>query len=117
MLRYGEWKGGVWRFGCGGRASGAKSISCHHRGMVEGTPVNDNILDTGCVRTLVGEYLVTTTKKMSGEAITLRCTHSRRVGRGFLDARKPPFSASCGEFLSRCDGGACRHRDQTVFPS
>ena len=63
--------------GGGARTSGAISIS--RCGMVEGNPVNDIILDTGCARTLVGEHLVPTTKKIAGEASTLRCAHGDTV--------------------------------------
>ena len=63
--------------GGGARTSGAVSIS--RRGMVEVTPINDIIVDTGCAPTLVGEHLVPTTEKIARDAITLRCADSDTV--------------------------------------
>ena len=63
----------------GGEARTSGAISISRRGMVEETPVIDIILDTGCAPTLLGEHLVPTTKKIAGEAMTLRCAHGDTV--------------------------------------
>ena len=50
-------------------------VSATRRGVVEGTAVHDIILDTGCSHTMIHQDLVPAKKRVSGEAVTLRCAH------------------------------------------
>ena len=58
---------------------GEQSVSIQRKGVVEGTEVNDVVLDTGCARTLIHRRLVPDGKKIPGEATTLRCAHGDTV--------------------------------------
>ena len=42
---------------------------------MEGQAVTDNLLDTGCSQTLMKSELVPTTKRVEGDAVTIRCAH------------------------------------------
>lgn len=55
------------------------SVSMSSEGVAEGTVVDDIILDTGCSRTMIHQDLVPEDKKISGEAIMLRCAHGDTV--------------------------------------
>ena len=48
-------------------------------GIVEGKPVRDILLDTGCSRTLVRKDLVPKHKLLHGEVVTIRCAHGDTV--------------------------------------
>ena len=45
------------------------------KGQVEGKPVTDILLDTGCSRTMVHRNLVPEEKMIYSEVVTIRCTH------------------------------------------
>ena len=45
------------------------------KGQVEGKPVTDILLDTGCSRTMVHRSLVPEEKMIYGEVVTIRCAH------------------------------------------
>ena len=47
--------------------------------MVEGTPVESIVLDTGCSRTLVRSNLVPQDKVLEGESVAVRCVHGDTV--------------------------------------
>ena len=51
----------------------------YQSGKVEGTDVSDIVLDTGCSRTLVRKELVPESKRMPGQAVTIRCAHGDLV--------------------------------------
>ena len=53
--------------------------SIQRKGQVEGTEVNDVVLDTGCARTLIHRRLVPDSKMIQGEATTLWCAHGDTV--------------------------------------
>ena len=48
-------------------------------GAVEGTAVDNILLDTGCLRTLVRQELVPRSKMLEGEAVAIRCAHGDTV--------------------------------------
>lgn len=48
-------------------------------GEVEGQPVSDILLDTGCSQTLVRSDLVPDKKLVEGDAVTIRCAHGDTV--------------------------------------
>ena len=48
-------------------------------GIVEGHPVKDILIDTGCSRTMVHEKNVPPGKVLQGEAIAIRCVHGDTV--------------------------------------
>ena len=48
-------------------------------GIVEGKPVRDILLDTGCSRTLVRKDLVPKHKLLHGEVVAIRCAHGDTV--------------------------------------
>lgn len=48
-------------------------------GRVEGIPVPDILLDTGCSRSLVSRTLVPTQKLLPGKAVAIRCAHGDTV--------------------------------------
>ena len=54
-------------------------VSVRRPGVVEGTMVQDIILDTGCSQTMVREDLAKTSKMLEGEAVTVRCAHGDTV--------------------------------------
>ena len=54
-------------------------LSVRRPGIVEGTMVQDIILDTGCSQTMVREDLAKTSKLLEGEAVTVRCAHGDTV--------------------------------------
>ena len=58
---------------------GEQSVSIQQKGVVEGTEVNDVVLNTGCARTLIHRRLVPDGKKIPGKATTLRCAHGDTV--------------------------------------
>ena len=47
--------------------------------LVEGKPVDNILLDTGCSRTLVNQSLVPKEKLQAGEAVAIRCAHGDTV--------------------------------------
>ena len=49
------------------------------RGLVDGTVVDDIVLDTGCSRTMVRRELVKEDKTLEGRAVTVRCAHGDTV--------------------------------------
>ena len=49
------------------------------KGLVDGTPVTNILLDTGCIRTMMREELVAENKLLPGEAVTVLCTHRDTV--------------------------------------
>ena len=53
----------------------AEGVSVHRIESVEGTQVPDIVLDTGCSLTMVRQDLVPEERKLTGEAIMLRCVH------------------------------------------
>lgn len=48
-------------------------------GAVEGTTVDNILLDSGCSRTLVSQELVPRSKMLEGEAVAIRCAHGDTV--------------------------------------
>ena len=54
-------------------------MSVRRKGVVEGTMVQDIILDTGCSQTMVRQNLARTSKILEGEAVTVRCAHGDTV--------------------------------------
>ena len=66
-------------YGEGRRSFDAEATSevndgLYRSGTVDGKPVKDILLDTGCTRTLVHQELIPREKKTSGEVI-IRCAH------------------------------------------
>ncbi len=57
----------------------AHSIDVKRKGLVEGTPVERILLDTGCSKTLVRQELISKEKILEGEAVTIRCAHGDTV--------------------------------------
>ena len=53
---------------CGG-------VSATRSGTVEGRNARDIVLDTGCSHTIIHQDLVPSSKKVPGEAVTIRCSH------------------------------------------
>ena len=62
--------------GCG-RAVGSLrgGVSATRSGTVEGRNVCDIVLDTGCLHTIIHQDLVSSIKKVPGEAVTIRYSH------------------------------------------
>ena len=54
---------------------GEKRLTC--KGMVEQTPVEDIVLDTGCSRTMVQAVLVPETKVSTSKMVTIWCAHGQ----------------------------------------
>ena len=68
----------------GRRASGTQVQKCEKTGvsksgLVEGKPVDNILLDTGCSRTLIHQSLVPKEKLLEGEAVAIRCAHGDTV--------------------------------------
>ena len=66
------------------KASGMQVQKCEKTcvsksGLVEGKPVDNVLLDTGCSRTLVHQSLVPKEKLLEGEAVAIRCAHGDTV--------------------------------------
>ena len=57
----------------------AHSVNVKRKGVVEGTPVERILLDTGCSKTLVRQDLIPKKKILDGEAVTIRCAHGDTV--------------------------------------
>ena len=60
-------------------SSQRKAQGIARSGVVEGIPVDNILLDTGCSRTLVHSDLVPEGKFLEGEAVTIRCAHGDTV--------------------------------------
>ena len=60
-----------------GRADGPLrgGVSATRSGTVEGRNVRDVVLDTGCSHTIIHQDLIPSSKKVPGEAVTIRCSH------------------------------------------
>lgn len=59
-----------------------QKTACHglkRKGTVEGTAVDNILLDTGCSRTLVRQELVPRRRMLEGEAVAIRCAHGDTV--------------------------------------
>ena len=61
------------------RDKDAHSVNVKRKGLVEGTPVEKILLDTGCSKTLVRKELIPKEKVMEGEAVLIRCVHGDTV--------------------------------------
>ena len=53
----------------------AHGVDVKRKGLVEGTPIERILLDTGCSKTLVRQELIPKEKILEGEAVTIRCAH------------------------------------------
>ena len=60
-------------------STGQRSQGVLRKGLVEGRPVTDIVLDTGCSKTLVHKDLVPMEKIVVGDAVTIRCAHGDTV--------------------------------------
>ena len=54
-------------------------IETKRAGTVEGKPVDNLLLDTGCTRTLIRRELVSDEKMLEGRAVPIRCAHGDTV--------------------------------------
>ena len=52
-----------------------QQVSIRRSGLVEGEYVRDVVLDTGCSQAMVRQDLVPVSKRLVGEAVTVRCAH------------------------------------------
>ena len=57
---------------------GSKGHSAARERLVDGTPFTDILLNSGSTKTMVREDLVAKKKLLSGEAVTVLCTHRTR---------------------------------------
>ena len=69
---------GEWRQEADGEATHRRREAVYRYGTVDGEPVEDIVLDTGCTRTMVHEKLVPPGKHMAG-GVTIRCAHGDEV--------------------------------------
>ena len=61
------------------RVSESKKNGVTKSGIIEGKPVNDILLDTGCSRTLIHKQHVPKEKMLEGEAVAIQCAHGDTV--------------------------------------